>query len=82
MKKDEIVSIPFVAHESSMNRMERANKRLTILAVIEAIIIVIMFLTRVTNHKIQQKISNSRTAKINIQCFRNIDYWKSLVQQK
>ena len=43
MKKDEIVSIPFVAHESSMNRMERANKRLTILAVIEAIIIVIMF---------------------------------------
>lgn len=43
MKKDEIVSIPFVAHESSMNRMERANKRLTILAIIEAIIIVIMF---------------------------------------
>ena len=43
MKKDEVVSIPFVAHESSMNRMERANKRLTILAIIEAIIIVIMF---------------------------------------
>lgn len=32
--KDEIVSIPFVAHESAMNRMERANKRLLILNII------------------------------------------------
>ena len=28
MEEKEIVTIPFVAHESAMNRMERANKRL------------------------------------------------------
>lgn len=43
MKKDEIVNIPFVAHESSMNRMERANKRLGIIAIIELIVILAMF---------------------------------------
>lgn len=37
MKNNEVVTIPFVAHESAMNRMERANKRLWI-------IIIIMFL--------------------------------------
>ena len=43
MKKDEIVSIPFVAHESSMNRMERTNKRLSVIAIIELVIILVMF---------------------------------------
>jgi len=43
MKKNEIVNIPFVAHESSMNRMERANKRLGIIAIIELIVILAMF---------------------------------------
>ena len=38
MEKDNIVQIPYVAHESSMNRMERANKRLWI-------VIIIMFLS-------------------------------------
>ena len=28
MKDNEVVMIPFVAHESAMDRMERANKRL------------------------------------------------------
>jgi len=37
MKDNEVVMIPFVAHESAMNRMERANKRLWI-------VIIIMFL--------------------------------------
>ena len=37
MEKDEIATIPYVAHESAMNRMERANKRLWI-------IILVMFL--------------------------------------
>ena len=37
MKNNEVVMIPFVAHESAMNRMERANKRLWI-------VIIIMFL--------------------------------------
>jgi len=38
-----IVQIPFVAHESSMNRMERANKRISIIAIIELVIILLMF---------------------------------------
>ena len=38
MEKDNIAQIPYVAHESSMNRMERANKRLWI-------VIIIMFLS-------------------------------------
>lgn len=36
--KDDIVTIPFVAHESAMNRMERANKRLWI-------VILVMFIS-------------------------------------
>jgi flagellar basal body-associated protein FliL len=43
MEEKEIVSIPFVAHESAMNRMERSNKRISIIAIIELIIILIMF---------------------------------------
>lgn len=43
MKNEEIVTIPFVAHESSMNRMERSNKRLMTIAIIELIIIFAMF---------------------------------------
>lgn len=38
MKSEEIITIPFVAHESSMNRMERANKRLVKIIIIELII--------------------------------------------
>lgn len=34
MENNEIVMIPFVAHESSMNRLERANKRLWIIIII------------------------------------------------
>ena len=43
MENKEIVSIPFVAHESDMNRMERVNKRLNIIVIIESIIILLMF---------------------------------------
>ena len=43
MENKEIVSIPFVAHESDMNRMERVNKRLSIIVIIESIIILLMF---------------------------------------
>lgn len=42
MEKD-IVKVPFVAHESAMNRMERTNKRLSIIAIIELIVILLMF---------------------------------------
>lgn len=34
MENKEIITIPFVAHESAMNRMERANKRLWIVIII------------------------------------------------
>lgn len=44
MENKEIVSIPFVAHESDMNRMERVNKRLNIIVIIESIIILLMFI--------------------------------------
>ena len=40
---EKIVNIPFVAHESAMNRMERTNKRLSIIAIIELVIILLMF---------------------------------------
>lgn len=43
--KEEIISIPFVAHESAMNRMERTNKRLVILNIIELLIIIGMFIS-------------------------------------
>ena len=65
--KEELVTIPFVAHESSMNRMERANKRLTIIAIIELIIIFLMFScvmvyfylpTEVTTDEISQNIAD------------------------
>jgi len=39
----EIVEVPFVAHESAMNRMERTNKRLGIIAIIELVVILLMF---------------------------------------
>ncbi len=45
MKKDEVVMIPFVAHESAMNRMERANKRLWIVIIIMFVGMLIYFLT-------------------------------------
>ncbi len=43
-KDDEIVMIPFVAHESAMNRMERANKRLYIIILVMFIGIMLYFL--------------------------------------
>ena len=44
MKKDEIVMVPFVAHESAMNRMERANKRLWLIIIIMFIGMLVYFL--------------------------------------
>ena len=44
MKDNEVVMIPFVAHESAMNRMERANKRLWIVIIILIIAIFTYFL--------------------------------------
>lgn len=44
MKDNEVVMIPFVAHESAMNRMERANKRLWIVIIVLIIGIFTYFL--------------------------------------
>ena len=43
-KEKEVVMIPFVAHESAMNRMERANRRLWIVIIIMFIGMLIYFL--------------------------------------
>lgn len=43
MKNDEVVMIPFVAHESAMNRMERANRRLWIVILVMFIGMMIYF---------------------------------------
>ena len=44
MKDNEVVMIPFVAHESAMNRMERANKRLWIVIIVMIIGMFIYFM--------------------------------------
>ena len=57
MEKDEVVMIPYVAHESSMNRMERANKRLwiVILVMFVAFMIYLLLPTEVI-----QKVDNTQ----------------------
>lgn len=54
MKDNEVVMIPFVAHESAMNRMERANKRLWI-------VIIIMFLGTLTYLLLPSEIIKEET---------------------
>lgn len=43
-ENNDLVMIPFVAHESSMNRMERTNNRLMWVAIGELIVIIGMFI--------------------------------------
>ena len=58
MKNDDIVMIPFVAHESAMNRMERANKRLWIVIIILIIAIFTYFLVP---NEIIEEVDNNQT---------------------
>lgn len=44
MENKEVVMIPFVAHESAMNRMERANRRLWVIILVMFIGMLIYFL--------------------------------------
>lgn len=44
MDNKDVVMIPFVAHESAMNRLERANKRLWILLMILISLIMLYFI--------------------------------------
>ena len=68
MKKDEVVMIPFVAHESAMNRMERANRRLWIVILIMFTLIMLYFLipTEVTQVvETDQNVDNVDNSEIN-----------------
>lgn len=52
MNNNEVVMIPFVAHESAMNRMERANKRL--IAIIIVLLIGIFAYILIPNEVIEE----------------------------
>ena len=72
--KKEIVEVPFVAHESAMNRMERTNKRLSIIAIVELVVILLMFAvimiyfylpTEVEESTITQDTKNIQDSSVN-----------------
>ena len=66
MKNDEVVMIPFVQHESDMNRMERANKRLWIVIIIMFIGILIYLLApnEVTEEENTQTVGETENSDI------------------
>lgn len=63
---EEIVTIPFVAHESAMNRMERTNKRLSIIAIIELIIILLMFIGIMVYFYLPTEVEETTTSNQNV----------------
>lgn len=65
MENKDIVSIPFVAHESAMNRMERANRRLWVVILVMFIGMLIYFLlpTEVVEENTQD-IDNINSSEI------------------
>lgn len=65
MENKDIVSIPFVAHESAMNRMERANRRLWVVILVMFIGMLIYFLlpTEVVEENAQD-IDNINSSEI------------------
>ena len=65
MENKEIVMIPFVAHESAMNRMERANKRLWIVIIIMFIGMMIYFLLPTEVVEDSQSVDNTTNSDIN-----------------
>lgn len=66
MKKEDVLMIPFVAHESAMNRMERTNKRLWIVILIMFIGMMIYFLlpTEVIEEETNQNVENTENSEI------------------
>lgn len=64
MEKD-IVNIPFVAHESAMNRMERTNKRLGIIAIVELVVILVMFAGIMIYFYLPTEVEESTTQNVN-----------------
>lgn len=65
MEKDEVVMIPYVAHESSMNRMERANKRLWIVILVMFIAFVIYLLLPASVSTDTQTVDNANNSEVN-----------------
>jgi len=67
MEEDKIVMIPYVAHESAMNRMERANKRLWVIILVMFIGIMIYFLlpTEVTTSDTSQDVQDVENSEVN-----------------
>lgn len=65
MENKEVVMIPFVAHESAMNRMERANRRLWVVILVMFIGMLIYFLlpTEVVEENTQD-IDNINSSEI------------------
>ncbi|MBR1653694.1 MAG: hypothetical protein IJ690_07625 [Clostridia bacterium] len=64
MKDDEIIMIPFVAHESAMNRMERANKRLWVVIIILIIGIFVYFMLPTEIEETTQSVSETDNSEI------------------
>lgn len=56
---NEVVMIPFVAHESAMNRMERANKRLVVIIIV--LIIGIFAYLLIPNEVVDEITDNNQT---------------------
>lgn len=66
MKEKEIVTIPFVAHESAMNRMERANKRLwiVIIVMIIAFFVYLLLPSEIVEDVATQNVDNISDSEI------------------
>lgn len=65
MEKDEVVMIPYVAHESSMNRMERANKRLWVVILVMFIAFMIYLLLPASVSTDTQTVDNANNSEVN-----------------
>lgn len=67
MEKDDVVMIPYVAHESSMNRMERANKRLwiVILVMFLAFMVYLLLPNEIIQTTDNQNVDNIENSEVN-----------------
>lgn len=67
MEENKVVTIPFVAHESAMNRMERANKRLWILLIVMflSFMIYLFIPVEVTQDDVSQNAENVESSEVN-----------------
>lgn len=67
MEKDDVVMIPYVAHESSMNRMERANKRLwiVILVMFLAFMVYLLLPNEIIQTTDNQTVDNIENSEVN-----------------